>query len=86
VPAEFNPRSVFERLFGPGEHGQRVQNNQIRQKAQQSVLDFVMDDARDMQKRLTGTDRDKLDQYFTSVREVEARIQRAEQFGPAQIR
>src|SRR5580700_7957839 len=42
VPAEFNPRSVFERLFGPGEHGQRVQNNQIRQKAQQSVLDFVM--------------------------------------------
>ena len=83
VPAEFNPRSVFERLFGPGEHGQRVQNNQIRQKAQQSVLDFVMDDARDMQKRLTGTDRDKLDQYFTSVREVEARIQRAEQFGPA---
>jgi hypothetical protein len=83
VPAEFNPRSVFERLFGPGEHGQRVQNNQIRQKAQQSVLDFVMDDARAMQKRLTGTDRDKLDQYFTSVREVEARIQRAEQFGPA---
>ena len=83
VPAEFNPRSVFERLFGPGEHGQRVQNNQIRQKAQQSVLDFVIDDARDMQKCLTGTDRDKLDQYFTSVREVEARIQRAEQFGPA---
>jgi hypothetical protein len=83
VPAEFNPRSVFERLFGPGEHGQRGQNYHIRQKAQQSVLDFVMDDARAMQKRLAGTDRDKLDQYFTSVRAVEARIQRAEKFGPA---
>jgi len=83
VPAEFNPRSVFERLFGSGEHGQRTQNYKVRQQAQQSVLDFVTEDARAMQRRVTGSDRDKLDQYFTSVREVEARIQRAERFGPA---
>jgi hypothetical protein len=81
VPAEFNPRSAFERLFGAGAPGQRVQNYQNRQQAEQSVLDFVMDDARAMQRQLTGNDRDKLDQYFTSVREVEARIQRAAQFG-----
>lgn len=83
VPAEFNPRSVFERLFGPGPRGQRAQNSKLRQNAEQSVLDFVMDDARDLQRQLTGNDRDKLDQYFTSVRDVEARIQRAEKFGPA---
>lgn len=83
VPAEFNPRSAFERLFGAGEHGQRAQNNKIRQQTRQSILDFVMEDAHAMQRQLTGSDRDKLDQYFTSVRSVETRIQRAEQFGPA---
>ena len=82
VPAEFNPRSAFERLFGSGEHGQRVQNNKVRQQTQQSILDFVMADAHDMERRLNGNDRDKLDQYLTSVREVETRIQRAERFGP----
>ena len=82
VPAEFNPRSAFERLFGSGEHGQRVQNNKVREQAQQSVLDFVMEDAHAMQRQLNGNDRDKLDQYLTSVREVETRIQRAERFGP----
>ena len=83
VPAESNPRAAFERLFGAGMPGQRAQNNKYRLQAQQSVLDFVLDDARSMQKQLTTSDRDKLDQYLTSVREIEARIQRAEQFGPA---
>jgi len=83
MPAEFNPRSAFERLFGPGEHGQRSDNNKIRQHTQQSILDFVLDDARSMQRRLPAGDKAKLDQYFTSVREVESRIQRAEQFGPS---
>ncbi len=81
VPAEFNPRLAFERLFGTGAPGERTENNKNRQLAQQSVLDFVLDDARSMQQRLTANDKDKLDQYLTSVREVEARIQRSEQLG-----
>jgi hypothetical protein len=40
-----------------------------------------MDDAKSMQQRLTANDKDKLDQYLTGVREVEARIQKAEKFG-----
>jgi len=48
---------------------------------QSSVLDFVMQDARAMQQRLGGRDQAKLDQYLTGIRELEARIQRAEQFG-----
>ncbi len=83
VTAEFNPRLAFERLFGAGPAGQRALNNQRRQTAQQSVLDFVMDDARKMERRLGSQDRDKLDQYLTGVREIEARIQKSEQFGPA---
>jgi len=81
VTAEFNPRLAFERLFGDGAPGQRTQANKLRQQAQQSVLDFVMDDAQKMQKRLGAKDRDKLDQYLTGVREVEARIQKSEKFG-----
>jgi hypothetical protein len=80
VTAEFNPRLAFERLFGTGAAGQRTANNQQRQLAQQSVLDFVMEDAQKMQKRLGAKDQDKLDQYLTSVREIEARIQKSERF------
>ena len=78
---ENNPRLAFERLFGAGGHGERAANAQQRIMARRSVLDFVMDDARQMQGRLGLADREKLDQYLTGVREVERRIQKAEQFG-----
>jgi len=79
--AESNPRRVFERLFGDGKPGERAANLQRRLKEDQSVLDFVMDDARTMQKRLNLSDRQKLDQYLTGVREIETQIQKAERFG-----
>ena len=78
---ENNPRIVFERLFGVGPHGERSQHVQSRLLARRSVLDFVMDDAHRMQSRLSNNDREKLDQYLTGIRDVEGRIQRAEQFG-----
>jgi hypothetical protein len=84
VTAEFNPRLAFERLFGTGAAGQRTESNQRRQAAQQSVLDFVMEDAQRMQRRLGASDKDKLDQYLTGVREIEARIQKSERFGAVQ--
>jgi hypothetical protein len=80
---ENNPRLVFERLFGAGAPGERSSYVQSRLMARRSVLDFVMDDAKRMQRRLSSNDREKLDQYLTGVRDVEARIQRAEQFGPS---
>ncbi len=79
---EANPRLVFERLFGAGQHGERQANAQLRMKTRKSVLDFVLDDARRMNHRLGLNDRAKMDQYLTSVREIEKRIQHAEQFGP----
>jgi Protein of unknown function (DUF1552) len=81
VAAESNPRLVFERLFGAGTHGERAAITKRRQAEQQSVLDFVLDDARRMQRQLDAHDKDKLDQYLTGVRAIETRIQKAEQFG-----
>jgi hypothetical protein len=81
VAAESNPRLVFERLFGSGKHGERAAIAKRRQADQQSVLDFVLDDARRMQGQLDAHDKDKLDQYLTGVRAIETRIQKAEQFG-----
>ena len=78
---EANPRQVFERLFGAGSVGERTEDLKRRRAEQRSILDFVVTDARDMQRRLNPHDRDKLDQYLTGVRELEARIQRAERLG-----
>lgn len=77
---EPNPRYVFERLFGEGSRGQRAENFKVRQAQQRSILDFVMDDARSLQRELTSRDRAKLDEYLTSVREIEKRIESAEKF------
>jgi hypothetical protein len=81
VSPESNPRLVFERLFGTGAPGARQANLKRRRQEQRSLLDFVLDDARSMQKRLNPEDLGKLDQYLNSVREIETRIQRAERFG-----
>ena len=73
-----NPRQVFERLFGDGAANERTANLQRRQKEQQSILDYVLTDAKAMERTMNGRDRAKLDQYLTSVREIEQRIQRTE--------
>jgi hypothetical protein len=75
---EPNPRLVFERLFGAGPPSERVANLKRRQQEQQSILDFVLEDASAIQRSLNGRDRQKLDQYLTSVREIEERIERTE--------
>jgi hypothetical protein len=77
---EPNPRFVFERLFGEGSRGQRRENMQRRQQQQRSILDFVLDDARSLQRNLGTRDQQKLDEYLSSVRDIEKRIERAEKF------
>jgi hypothetical protein len=79
--AEANPRLAFERLFGAGKPGERQASLQRRRAEERSVLDFVLEDARAMQRRLDAQDRRKLDQYLSGVRDIEARIQRAERLG-----
>ncbi|MGP0068646.1 MAG: DUF1552 domain-containing protein [Isosphaeraceae bacterium] len=77
---EPNPRFAFERLFGAGPSGERTRNLLLRQEQQRSILDFVLDDTRALQGELGYRDQQKLDEYLTSVREIERRIQAAEKF------
>jgi Protein of unknown function (DUF1552) len=81
LPMEINPRVVFERLFGGGGTAdQRL----ARMRTDRSLLDFVADDLRVLQRDLGQGDKRKLDDYFANVREIERRIQRAEQMARAQ--
>jgi hypothetical protein len=83
VAPEPNPRLVFERLFGEGPASERMANLRRRQQEEQSILDFVLTDARTMEAGMSGRDRQKLDQYLTSVRDIEQRIERTERMAAA---
>ena len=76
MPPEHDPKLAFERLFG-AEKKDTAQRQAISQKYDKSLLDFVLDDAKRLQKKLGQTDRNKLDQYLASVREIEQRIGQA---------
>lgn len=76
VPKEVDPRAVFERLFGAPGDEPAVGARRLRDR--RSVLDVVQDDARRLEKELGAADRQKLDEFATSLREVERRIENAE--------
>ena len=78
MPPEVNPRLVFERLFGrPGDSDDPVARAK-RKRYEKSILDFVQQDTRKLQSELGPTDRRKLDEYLTGVREIEKRIEAGE--------
>jgi Protein of unknown function (DUF1552) len=80
VPPEVNPRLVFDRLFADKPNDpETIARNELRA----SVLDAVLDDAKDLNRRLGGGDRKKLDQYLSSVRELEKRLARVEPLSAA---
>jgi hypothetical protein len=79
VPPEVNPRQVFDRLFADNPNDpEAATRNELRA----SVLDSVLEDARDLNRKLGGSDRQKLDQYLSGVRELEKRVARAEPLTP----
>jgi hypothetical protein len=69
---------VFERLFGDRVGADADPAKAKRDRDRRSVLDFVAEDARELDGKLGGTDRRKLAEYLTGVREVEQRIQNAQ--------
>lgn len=71
---EVNPRSAFERLFGNPESAADMER---RMRNRRSILDFVSEDAKRVQQVVSGADRQKLDEYFSSIRDIEQRIARA---------
>jgi Protein of unknown function (DUF1552) len=79
---EVDPRVAFERLFGNGDPAATHAVATRRKLYQKSVLDYVLDDARSLERGLGSADRKKLDEYFSAVADLQRRIQRAESFGP----
>jgi len=73
-----NPQSVFDRLFGAGNPGESEEARQKRLARRKSVLDFVLDDAKGLQNQVSSTDKRKMDEYMTTIREIETRLNRTE--------
>jgi len=75
LPSEAHPRIVFETLFGEGGNSAE-RRAALRKRA--SLLDAFNNDIARLKRKLGASDRDKVDQYLDTIREVERRIQRAE--------
>lgn len=79
VNPEVDPRALFDRLFSDPEARIAPEMRARRKLLKKSMLDFVLDDTHRLNARVSTADREKLDQYLTSVREIEQRIERAGQ-------
>jgi hypothetical protein len=78
LPMEWNPRAVFERLFGDsGSTDRSAREARLRQH--KSILDSVTEKLASLRKDLGPQDQSKVDEYSEAVRDVERRIQRAEE-------
>ena len=77
VGKETNPRAVFERLFSETDGKTRDRKAEQRERLKMSVLDFISEDARLLQKSMATQDKRKLDEFLNGVREVEQRIERS---------
>jgi hypothetical protein len=78
LPMEVDPRAVFERLFGDGDSTDRTARL-ARIGEDRSILDAVMQDVARLNGGLGPRDRSKLSEYLEATRDVERRIQRAEE-------
>jgi hypothetical protein len=74
VAKEIDPTAVFDRLFGEGDSGEQGLAKAKRERYRKSVLDFVLEDAKQLQSRLGASDQRKLDEYLYAVRDIERRI------------
>ncbi|MBX2850677.1 MAG: DUF1552 domain-containing protein [Phycisphaeraceae bacterium] len=79
VPKMTNPLDVFERMFGELDfdnlEAEAGKQDRLRRRA--SILDYVMQDTQRLERRLGKSDRNKIDEFQTSIREIERRVQMA---------
>ncbi|MCE9532658.1 MAG: DUF1552 domain-containing protein [Planctomycetes bacterium] len=74
---EVNPKSVFDRLFGNGPSKDQDAARAKRDQYNKSILDFVREDTKSLSTQLGAGDQRKLDEYLTSIRELEVRIDKS---------
>ena len=77
LPMEANPRAVFERLLGESRSTDPAERKRLAQRSK-SILDFLADDVNRVSEDLGPTDKSKLAEYLDAVRDIERRIQIAE--------
>jgi hypothetical protein len=77
LPPTLDPRALFERLFGNG-LVLSPEDRDRQSRYRRSILDFVTDDTHRLESNLGPTDRRKLDEYLSSIRDIERQISRAE--------
>jgi Protein of unknown function (DUF1552) len=75
LPMEINPRKVFERMFGQGSN---AAERLARKQEDRSILDAFTQQATNLQKKLGSRDKNTVNDYLESVREIERRIQKTE--------
>ena len=78
LPMEMNPRALFERLFGDGDSTDPAAR-MAALKEQSSILDYITGDLDRIETGLGARDRGKLTEYLDSIRDIERRIQKAEE-------
>src|SRR6266851_2182227 len=78
LPMEWNPRAVFEKLFGDSDSTERTARN-ARLRQHKSILDSVTEKLASLKRELGPQDQIKVDEYTEAIRDVERRIQRAEE-------
>ena len=77
LPPVLDPRALFERLFGNGANLSPEQRA-LQAKQRRSILDFVTGDTKALQANLGPTDKRKLDEYLSSIRDIERQLAKAE--------
>ena len=78
LPHAVTPREVFDRLFAGQDAKETRQNRAARAASRKSILDYVREDATALRTTVGGDDQRKIDEYLTSIREVETHIERTE--------
>ncbi len=79
IPAERSPARVFQALFVAGTK-EEVSNKMTELQRGKSILDTVLGDAKSLDRRLGATDRHKLQEYFSAIRDLEGELQQSEQW------
>jgi hypothetical protein len=79
IPAENSPRKLFQRMFVQGKASEVAANVEALQQGQ-SMLDFVGEQSKRLNKILSKADQQRMDEYYTSVRELEKRLHSSEEW------
>lgn len=82
LPPETNPRLLFERLFGDFDPSVSAETRARRANYRKSILDSAREETSRLLGQVGPSDRHKLDEYLTTIRDLEKRIQQAERSAP----